>query len=183
MPKISFSGDTSIEALHSAIHLLRAQESKWRKTGSKRTLRRYLNSVFDLHARWKRAGKLLPATTLVSRLFVGKKRSGRHPIRTLIDATSNADRRSKSRWTQALRYACRERAKWPTLAKCLRANGGIAGCASKWADQQSWKRTPPGFVRVGGEGLPKVPLLVSVDLLDEEPWRSFVRGPWFYQHR
>jgi integrase len=36
-------------------------------------------------------------------------------------------------------------------------NGGAAGCTSKWADLRAEGRTPPGFVRVGGENrVPKV---------------------------
>jgi hypothetical protein len=100
-------------------------------------------------------------------------RTGHHPIRTIINATTKSDRRSKSRWTQALRYSWRERGRWPSVTRCLDANGGIAGCASKWADQQSWKRTPPGYVRVGGEDrVPKIPFLVGVDMLDDPKWRS-----------
>src|SRR5438045_443408 len=84
MPKISISTPTSVEALQAAIGLLRAKERRWRKTGSKRALLIYLKTVYRLYAMWKRKGKLLPATTLVSRLFIGKERSGRHPIRTVI---------------------------------------------------------------------------------------------------
>ena len=90
-------------------------------------------------------------------------RDARHPIRTIIDSTSKADRRSKSRSTQALRYAWRKREKWPDLKSCLRANGGIAGCAGKWADLHAHKRTPKGYVRLGGESFPKVPFLIAMD--------------------
>jgi hypothetical protein len=107
------------------------------------------------------------AVARLTKLANLQDRIGRHPIRTLIDATSKADRRSKSRWTQALRYAWRERGKWSSLTRCLNANGGIAGCASKWADLQAANRTPPGYVRIGGECEPKVPLLVSADLVDQ----------------
>ncbi len=86
---------------------------------------------------------------------------------TPVTATSTADRRSKSRWTQAFRFTWRERSKWKDLTKCLRANGGVAGCAQKFADAQAGMRTPPGSVRVGGEDrVPLIPFFVGVELLD-----------------
>jgi hypothetical protein len=45
-------------------------------------------------------------------------------------------------------------------------NGGIAGCAGKWAEQNAWKRTPKGCVRIGGNHFPLVPLFVDLKLLD-----------------
>ena len=56
---------------------------------------------------------------------------------------------------------------------CLQANGGVAGCAEKWADIQAEKRTPVGFVRIGGEDrFPKIPFFVGIELLDQHgDWR------------
>lgn len=177
MPKISISADPSVTALQASIDMLRARERRWRKNGSKRALVRYLASVFDLYTAWKRGGVAHTTVVRMAKLASIRNRTGRHPVRTIIDATSKGDRRSKSRWTQALRYAWRERGRWSNLTRCLDANGGIAGCASKWADQQSWKRTPKGFVRVGGEErVPKIPFFVSVDMIDEERWRTLVFG-------
>jgi hypothetical protein len=42
----------------------------------------------------------------------------------------------------------------------------VSGCASKWAEQNAWKRTPKGFVRMGGNNFPLVPMVVDVKLLD-----------------
>ena len=58
-------------------------------------------------------------------------RHGRHPIRTIIDATSKSDRRSQSRWILALRYAYRKRKRWRSFERFLSNNGGISGCASQ----------------------------------------------------
>jgi len=49
MPKISFVADPSSTASQAAIDMLRTRERKWRKTGSKRALVRYLVVVFDLY--------------------------------------------------------------------------------------------------------------------------------------
>jgi hypothetical protein len=53
--------------------------------------------------------------------------------RLIIDATSTADIKTKSRWTRALRYAWRERSAWTDLEAFLRKNGGPAGCATQFA--------------------------------------------------
>jgi hypothetical protein len=50
----------------------------------------------------------------------------------IIDATSTADNKTKSRCTRALRYA-RERKTWKDLGAFLRDNGGPAGCAAQFA--------------------------------------------------
>jgi hypothetical protein len=151
MPEISFSTDTSVESLQAAVDLLRKQERKWRNTGSKRALLGYLTLVFRLYAAWKQAGTVRPAATLIARLAGISDRNGRHPIRTIIEVTSKADRRSQSRWGLARRYAWRQRERWISLNNCLRSNGGIAGCASKWADLRAQGRILPGFARVAGE--------------------------------
>ena len=102
-----------------------------------------------------------------------KHQPNRHPLRILVDVASSADRKSKSRWTQALRFAWRERSNWKDPTECLRANGGVAGCAQKFADLQAEMRTPPGLVRLGGEDrFPKIPFFVGVELLDRYgDWR------------
>jgi hypothetical protein len=167
MPKSFRSADISVEALQATIDKLRAQERKWRKGGGNAALIKYLASVYRLFTRWKRAGVLDPAVTLVTRLARLKQRRDRHPIRTIIEATSSADRRSASRWTQALRWAWRKQKRWPSLRKCLQTNGGIAGCARRWADFRAEGRVPPGCVRIGGEDrVPKIPLFVDVTMLD-----------------
>jgi len=56
--------------------------------------------------------------------------TAQNPIRIIIDETCDADRKTKSKWTQALRYAWRYRSKWEKLADFFRRRGGIAGCAS-----------------------------------------------------
>jgi len=168
MTQIAYSAEMSLQALQAAITMLTKHARRWRKTGSKRALYRYLTTVFNLYAVWKRSGDTRTAANRMAKLAGLKHQSDCHPIRIIIDATTNADRKSKSRWTQALRYGWRERSKWNNLERCLRANGGIAGCADKWADLQAETRTPPGYVRAGGEDrVPRIPFFVGVELLDQ----------------
>ena len=167
MPPIGHSAGTSVEALQAAIAMLTKLDRRWRNSGKKRALYRYLTAVFNLYAAWKHAGEARSVANRVARLAGWRMQRNRHPIRTIIDATSTADRKSKSRWTQALRFTWRERSKWKDLTECLRANQGIAGCAQKFADMRAETRTPPGYVRVGGEDrVPKIPFFVGVELLD-----------------
>ena len=168
MPPFGNSADMSVEALQAAITMLTKLDRRWRKTGRKRALYRFLESVFSLYTVWRRAGDTRTAAKRMAKLAGLRHQANRHPIRTIIDATSTADRKSKSRWTQALRYAWRERSKWNGLIDCLRANGGIAGCADRWASLQAENKTPSGCVRIGGEDrFPKIPFFVGVELLDQ----------------
>ena len=167
MPPIAHSDKTSIEALQAAISVLTKLDHRWRKTGKNRALYRYLATVFNFYAELMRAGDARTVANRIARLAGLRHQPDRHPIRTIIDATSTADRKSRSRWSLALRYAWRERSQWNDLIDCLRANGGVAGCATKWADLQAETRAPVGCVRVGGEDrVPKIPFFVSVKLLD-----------------
>lgn len=167
MTPIANSAGTSVEALQATLTLLTKLDRRWRKTGSKRALYRYLSTAFNLYAALRRADDIRTVANRIARLAGSSVQHDRHLIRTIIDATSSADRKSKSRWTQALRFAWRERSKSPGLIRCLRANGGVAGCADKWADLHAEFRAPKGSVRIGGEDrVPKIPFFVDVTLLD-----------------
>ncbi len=149
-----------------AVALLRKRERSWRKSGRKKDLYRFLNTVSVLYAAWRKADVAASAAHRLVLIAGAKRRKGRHPIRTIIDAVSRADRRTESRWTRALRFAWRERRNYEDLQDCLRSNGGIAGCADKWAELRAEMRTPPGFVRVGGEHrVPLIPLFLGVEML------------------
>jgi hypothetical protein len=51
----------------------------------------------------------------------------------IIDATSTADIKTRSRWTRALKYAWHQRKASKDLRTFLRENGGPAGCADQFA--------------------------------------------------
>jgi hypothetical protein len=148
--------------LAAAVALLRKRERRWRKSGRKKDLYRFLNTILAFYAAWRNADMATSAAERVVLIAGGKLRSGRHPIRAIIDAVSLADRRTKSRWARGLRYAWGERRNWNSLKQCLRANGGVAGCADKWTELHP--KTPHGYVRVGGEHrVPLIPLFVRLE--------------------
>jgi len=68
-------------------------------------------------------------------------RNNSHPIRILIEASAVAeDNRTKSRWTQALKYAYGWRQPGKRLKWFFKTNGGIAGSARKYADLQARRK-------------------------------------------
>jgi hypothetical protein len=109
----------------------------------------YLEGVFDLYLMWKDrncAGK--GAKEVLAELYPDKVkiRKGTHTIRCIIDASSprinaltnedkEAEEKKRSRWTNTLRYAGRDRAtvKEIGLGRFFGMNRGVAGCATKMA--------------------------------------------------
>ena len=127
---------------------------------------RYLAAVYPLYAELKRANEIQDSVQRIAEWFNLDSRQRIHPIRLIIDASSQANDKSKSRWTRALRFAWCQRRCWRDLGAFLRSNGGPAGCASQFAALHA--RAPRGCMRVGGEGrVPKVPLFVGRDMLHQ----------------
>ena len=121
---------------------------------------RYLASVYELYAELRQTNATQELTRHIADLLNVDVGKDVHPIRFIIDASSQADRKKKSCWTRALRFAWRERQHWSDLRTFLRRNGGPAGCASQLAALHP--RPPGGCVRVGGENrVPRIPLYVS----------------------
>ena len=125
---------------------------------------RYLAAIYAFYAELRQTDKTEEATRRVAELFNLDSRQHAHPIRVIIDASSQAAGASKQRWVRALRFAWRKRQRWSDLEAFLRSNGGPAGCASQFAALHP--RPPRGCARLAGEGrVPKVPLFVSRDML------------------
>ena len=147
---------------------LESQASKWRKSRKKRDLYAFLAMIFLCFSKWKRDDVAEVAAKEFAKLAGIRRKKNQHPIRTMINATTKADRRTKSRLTRALKFAWVRRKKYKSAQHCLRANGGVAGCAEQWAFLQAATQTPKGYVRVGGEDrVPKIPYFVSTAYFDE----------------
>jgi hypothetical protein len=115
----------------------------------------YLGAVFELYVQLRRTKQAKKASRLIAKLFQLRTQKRSHLIRVIIDATSTADNKTKSRWTRALRYAWRKRRAWCNLTKFLRENGGPAGCAEKFAAIHPKGRYPGCIVyRCPGTGRP-----------------------------
>src|ERR1700737_1805653 len=90
-------------------------------------------SVFELYVQLRRTKQGKKAARLIAKLFGLRRQKRTHPIRVILDATSTADLKTRSRWTRALRYAWRERKTWTDVREFLQGNGGPAGCAEQFA--------------------------------------------------
>ena len=115
----------------------------------------YLAAVFDLYIQLRRRNEAKPAARRIAMLTGLRNQDRTHPIRVIIDATSTADIKTKSRWSRALRYAWGERKTWTDLGSFLRENGGPAGCAEQFAASNPRGRYPGCIVyRRPGNGWP-----------------------------
>jgi hypothetical protein len=119
--------------LRQAIDALRRLERKCFASRSRFAFYDYLAAVFELYVQLRRTKQAKKAARLIAKLFQLHNQKRNHPIRVIIDATSTADNKTKSRWTRALRYAWRKRKTWSDLKTFLRENGGPAGCADQFA--------------------------------------------------
>jgi hypothetical protein len=136
----------SDQQLIKTIDALRGLERKCFASRSRFAFYDYLAVVFELCVQLRRRNQAKSSAKSIAKLFGLRKPNRTHPIRTIIDATSTADIKTKSRWTRALRYAWRERTTWKNLKSFLRENGGPAGCADQFAAINQRGRYPGGIV-------------------------------------
>ena len=118
--------------------LRRIEEACFGPRHKKTDFYEYLEGVLKLYFKWKDgnfAGKA--AKRVLAKLYPDrvKIRSNTQTIRSIIDASSKQDKQTKSRWTNALRYAVKNRAtvKDIGLGGFFGRNGGPAGCERKMA--------------------------------------------------
>ncbi len=99
----------------------------------------YLEAVYDFFAKLRETqGEATKVRNIVFKLRKSIN-SNTHAFYVFISASSSEDKRMQNRWSQALRYAWkwREKRKHLKLAEFFELNGGIAGCASKFANKVS----------------------------------------------
>jgi hypothetical protein len=95
----------------------------------------YLSFVYNRYGGLRRRKWARQGAKVLTSLCKLPARRDRHPIRAIIDASTSpsADAKAKSRATQALRYAWRQRGEWDDIVEFIQQNGGVAGCAAKFA--------------------------------------------------
>ena len=143
----------SEQQLRKTIDDLRGLEQKCFASRSRFAFYDYLAAVFELYVQLRRRSQAKPSARRIAKLFGLRKQDRTHPIRVIIDATSTADIKTRSRWSRALRYAWQERKIWRDLRAFLRENGGPAGCARQFSAIR--KKDQPYIVyRYAGTGLP-----------------------------
>ena len=143
--------------------LRRIEEACFGPRHKKTDFYEYLEGVLKLYFKWKEgvfAGKA--AKRVLAKLYPDRVEicSHTHTIRSIIDASSKQDKQTKSRWTNALRYAVKNRAtvKDIGLGGFFGRKPDPLGVKGKW--QQSEKRE-----RAHGDPLPRRrPIFPSVGL-------------------
>jgi hypothetical protein len=128
--------------LQKTIYDLRRLERKCFAVRSRFAFYDYLAAVFELYVQRRRRKQAKSWARRIAKLSGVRKQNRTHPIRTIIDATSTADLKTRSRWTRALKYAWRERKTWKDFVSFLRENGGPAGCADQFAASNPRGRYP-----------------------------------------
>ena len=115
--------------LRQAIDDLRGLERNCFSSRSRFAFYDYLAAVFELYVQLRRTKQAKKAATRIAKLFQLRNQKRNHLIRAIIDATSTADIKTRSRWTRALRYAWHERKAWTDLRDCgtLKSRGSDVG--------------------------------------------------------
>ena len=119
--------------LRKTIDDLRELERKCFAARSRFAFYDYLAAVFELYVQLRRTNQAKPSARRIAKLFGLRNQKRSHCIRVIIDATSTADLKTRSRWSRALQYAWHERKASKDLRTFLRENGGPAGCADQFA--------------------------------------------------
>ena len=122
----------------------------------------YLAEVLDFYRQLRRQGIAKSGGEYIARLEGLDPPIGTHVIRTLIDATSTADIKTKSRWTLAVRYAWAERRRFSrgNFKAFLRDNGGIIGCAQAFSSEHpTYRQRYRRFADASGRVFLETPIL------------------------
>lgn len=95
---------------------------------------RYLTDVYQVYLEFRSRRIARKATRRIAKQMHLPIRNNAHPIRILIEASAVAeDNRTKSRWSQALKFAHGWRQPATRLKWFFKVTGGIAGSARKYA--------------------------------------------------
>jgi hypothetical protein len=99
----------------------------------------YLEAVWNRYLKWKGDNKRQARKKQLAKFYKVKLRKNTHPIRAIIDASSEQDADVKSEWTRALKYLEKNAAQIKKVGfrKFVDSNGGIAGCANKGAKRRA----------------------------------------------
>ena len=126
------------EYLRKIINTLKQSATKHRtdiRPGRRRFgIYKYLTDVYQVYRDLRSRRIARTASRRIAKLYKLSIQKKSHPIRILIEASAGPeDARQKSRWTQALRYAFGWLQQPERLEWFFSVNGGISGCARKYA--------------------------------------------------
>lgn len=130
-------------------------ENKWetcQSTRDRNAIFGYLGDVFDLVAWWKVEGSEHTNAARALRLR-GHRLLLRtpEPFAAVIMSTSEADEKTRSKWSRVLRYASEYKGRPEALFDFIKRKGGINACAARYASciaRQSSCRPAPTTRRI-----------------------------------
>jgi hypothetical protein len=127
--------------------LLRVQNA-WEESQASRerdAIYSYLGAVFDLVAWWLAENRAVERARKALRLRHITPFDGEEPFAAIIRCTSNpskVDKRTRSKWSRALRYALVQKTPSESLVQFIKRKGGINRCAERFRahrqDIPSW---------------------------------------------
>ena len=97
----------------------------------------YLTAVFDLVAWWTAENRAVERAHKALRLRHITPFNGEEPFAATIRCTSDADKRTRSKWTRALRYAISRKPIDEPLDQFIQRKGGINECVARLTQQMS----------------------------------------------
>jgi hypothetical protein len=104
----------------------------------------YLTAVFDLVAWWAAENRALERAHWALRLQRMCAFDGEEPFAAIIRCTAadpaKVDKRTRSKWSRALRYALRYKFYSEPLGQFIKHKGGINKCADRFAKSLGWRR-------------------------------------------
>lgn len=124
--------------VRAALYRLRRLDRRCREARRRFGSHRYLAEVYGLYAQWRAQRMATCHARLILELEGASPQLGTHALQVMIDATSKASAKMKSRWTLALRFIWRCRHRWTDFFAFVHFHGGIAGCAEQMA--MRWPR-------------------------------------------
>jgi len=99
----------------------------------------YLTAVFDLVAWWMAEGRALERAQKALRLRHLTPFDQEEPFAAIIRCTADpakVDKRTRSKWSRALRYALTYKLTSEPLARFMKRKGGINRCAERFSAQR-----------------------------------------------
>lgn len=96
----------------------------------------YLEEVFAVVARWKRMRCAKSRATEALRSIGLDCRKNVEPFAAAIACTATVDRKTKSKWSRALRQAARLKDQGESLSAFIKGQGGINPCAANFSERR-----------------------------------------------
>jgi hypothetical protein len=126
----------SSEALHQDLQRLRTAWDDCQASRDRNAIYGYLSAVYSLVSWWAAEGRETDRARRALRLQRLKVSDREDPYAAMIRCTADpakADKRTRSKWSRALRYAAVYKLDSEPLEQFIRRKGGINACAARFS--------------------------------------------------